>query len=70
MAIVLLRANDLQSYAAAFGRPDAKMDASLRLHFGIGQAATIDSVEIRWPSGVVQKESPAINKITKVTEKQ
>jgi ASPIC and UnbV/FG-GAP-like repeat len=44
--------------------------SSLRLHFGIGQAATIDSVEIRWPSGVVQKESPAINKITKVTEKQ
>jgi len=44
--------------------------SSLRLHFGIGQAARIDSVEIRWPSGVVQKESPAVNKITKIMEKQ
>jgi hypothetical protein len=42
--------------------------SSLRLHFGIGHAAKVDSVEIRWPSGIVQKESLAINKITKITE--
>ena len=42
--------------------------SSLRLHFGIGHAAKIDSVEIRWPSGIVQKETLAINKITKITE--
>jgi hypothetical protein len=27
----------------------------LRLHFGLGSAAKIDSVEIRWPSGAVEK---------------
>jgi len=42
--------------------------SSLRLHFGIGHATKVDSVEIRWPSGVIQKETLAINKITKITE--
>jgi enediyne biosynthesis protein E4 len=27
----------------------------LRLHFGLGSAKSIDSVEIRWPSGLVEK---------------
>jgi enediyne biosynthesis protein E4 len=27
----------------------------LRLHFGLGQATKIDSVEVRWPSGKVEK---------------
>jgi hypothetical protein len=27
----------------------------LRLHFGLAQATRIDSVEIRWPSGAVEK---------------
>jgi hypothetical protein len=26
-----------------------------RLHFGLGKANTIDSMEIRWPSGIVQQ---------------
>ena len=42
--------------------------SSLRLHFGIGAATKIDSVEIRWPSGIVQKETLGIDKITKITE--
>jgi hypothetical protein len=27
----------------------------LRLHFGLGSATKIDSIEVRWPSGVVDK---------------
>ena len=27
----------------------------LRLHFGLGSATRIDSIEIRWPSGLVEK---------------
>jgi enediyne biosynthesis protein E4 len=29
-----------------------------RLHFGTGAATTVDQVEIRWPSGLVQKMGP------------
>jgi enediyne biosynthesis protein E4 len=25
-----------------------------RVHFGLGASATADSIEIRWPSGIVQ----------------
>src|SRR5439155_8198309 len=42
--------------------------STLRLHVGIVNATKIDSVEIRWPSGVIQKEAPAMNRITKITE--
>jgi hypothetical protein len=30
----------------------------LRLHFGLGSAAKIDSVEVRWPSGAVDRIGP------------
>lgn len=40
-----------------------------RLHFGLGKAARVDRVEIRWPSGDVQTLSaPAINRIHSVKE--
>jgi hypothetical protein len=36
---------------------------------GVGQAAKIDSVEIKWPSGKVDKlANPPINKYVKVIE--
>jgi hypothetical protein len=40
-----------------------------RLHFGLGKAAGIDRVEIRWPSGKVQTiDAPAISQIHAVKE--
>ena len=27
----------------------------LRLHFGLGSATKVDSIEVRWPSGTVDK---------------
>ena len=40
-----------------------------RAHFGIGKATQIDSVEIHWPSGKVDKiGSPAINAVHQVVE--
>ena len=42
---------------------------SRRLHFGLGQVTAIDHVEIRWPSGRVQKiNSPELNRIHKIQE--
>ena len=47
--------------------------STTRMHFGVGPASTIDRVEIRWPSGLVQTLSPEqvtalINTITYVRE--
>jgi len=40
-----------------------------RLHFGLGQATKIDTLEIRWPSGLVEKlESLRANQILLVKE--
>jgi enediyne biosynthesis protein E4 len=40
-----------------------------RLHFGLGKAASVDRVEIRWPSGKVQTiQAPAINRIHRLEE--
>ncbi len=40
-----------------------------RLHFGLGKTSAIDRVEIRWPSGCVQKiTAPALNQIHQVEE--
>jgi hypothetical protein len=40
-----------------------------RAHFGLGAETKIDHVEIRWPSGIVQRlEHPAVDRILKVEE--
>jgi hypothetical protein len=40
-----------------------------RLHFGLGPAARVDRVEIRWPSGKIQKLSaPAVNQNHRIEE--
>jgi enediyne biosynthesis protein E4 len=43
--------------------------SSRTAHFGLGERAKIDRVEIRWPSGQQQQiEAPAINTLHKITE--
>ena len=40
-----------------------------RAHFGIGKAAKVDAMEIRWPNGKVEKlAGPAINKLTRIVQ--
>ena len=43
--------------------------SDFRLHFGLGKAATVELLEIRWPSGAVQelKDLPA-NRVMTITE--
>jgi hypothetical protein len=40
-----------------------------RAHFGLGTATRIDALEIRWPSGLIEKigEMP-VNRLAKITE--
>jgi len=41
----------------------------LRVHFGLGRAAQVDSLELRWPSGAVQVlRGVAANQVLKVVE--
>jgi hypothetical protein len=41
----------------------------LRVHFGLGSATKLDSVEVRWPSGRVEKfDSLAVDKIHSLKE--
>jgi hypothetical protein len=42
--------------------------STARLHFGLGAATKIDAVEIRWPSGRVEKVSVAVDRIVTVKE--
>jgi hypothetical protein len=42
---------------------------SLTLHFGLGDASAADSIEIRWPSGTIQKiGKTAANQSVKIVE--
>jgi len=43
--------------------------SDFRLHFGLGQAAKADLVEIRWPSGLTERlENVTANRIMKIRE--
>jgi hypothetical protein len=43
--------------------------SDFRLHFGLGPASKVDLVEIRWPSGLVQRlENVAVNRIVRIRE--
>ena len=40
-----------------------------RIHFGIGKATTVETIEIKWPSGKIQQiEGVEANQILKITE--
>jgi len=42
--------------------------SATRLHFGLGAAGKVDSIEIRWPSGLKEKVSAPLDRITTVQE--
>jgi hypothetical protein len=44
-------------------------NSDMRVHFGLGTATKVDSVEIRWPSGLTERfENVAVDKINEVKE--
>ncbi|MGB8770192.1 MAG: ASPIC/UnbV domain-containing protein, partial [Candidatus Korobacteraceae bacterium] len=44
-------------------------NSDMRVHFGLGKETKVDSVEIRWPSGLTERfDNLAIDKINEVKE--
>jgi len=67
-ARVTLKAGGMSLMREVNGGNGYSSQSTKRLHFGIGSTAKIDSVEIRWPSGLVEKVTVPMNKITKIQE--
>jgi hypothetical protein len=41
----------------------------MRVHFGLGQESKLDSVEVRWPSGLTERfDNVPVDKINTVQE--
>ena len=70
-ARVTLRAGGQRLIREVNGGNGFESQSSTRLHFGLGTAARIDELEIRWPSGLVERLPPAavpVNRIYRVEE--
>jgi hypothetical protein len=68
-ARVALRVGDHQETQEVRSGGGYISQSDFRLHFGLGKATRADSVEIRWPSGVVQHfENVAGNRVVKIRE--
>ena len=70
-ARVTVRAGKLVQFNEVRGGASYLSQNDLRLHFGLGKAATIDSVEVLWPSGATEKfQNVAADKIYSLVEGQ
>ena len=70
-ARITLTAGGLKQIQEINGGNGYAGQSTKRAHFGIGKAAAVDSVEIHWPSGIVQKVSGVqVNKLNRITEKK
>jgi len=53
-ARVTIRAAGVKQFSEVRGGGSYLSQNDLRLHFGLGTAAKMESVEIRWPNGMVE----------------
>ena len=68
-ARIRIRAGGLTQIREIDGGNGYAGQSSKRAHFGIGRATTIDEVEIRWPSGRVEKVGPLpVNVLHRIVE--
>jgi hypothetical protein len=68
-ARVTIRAAGVKQFSEVRGGGSYLSQNDLRQHFGLGTATKIDSVEIRWPSGKVEKlENIAADAIYTIVE--
>ncbi|MGO9402286.1 MAG: CRTAC1 family protein [Terriglobales bacterium] len=70
-ARVTIHAGGMTQFDEVRGGASYLSQNDLRLHFGLGSAATIDSVEVRWPTGKTESfKDVAADKIYTITEGQ
>ena len=50
-ALVTIKAGESSQSRAVMSQSSYVSHNDLRVHFGLGQAATVDSILVRWPSG-------------------
>jgi len=68
-ARVEVRAGDLQQTGEVRSGSSYLCHNDLRVHFGLGQRATVDLLEISWPSGLVERfENISSNQVVVVRE--
>lgn len=67
---VRLRAGKLSLLAEVNGGNGYSGQSTTRLHFGLGAAEKIDSLEILWPGGGVQRADVPINRLTTIRQKK
>ena len=69
-AQLTVKAGDLLVYREVKGSEGFGATSPYRQHFGLGKQTKIDSLEIRWPSGIRQElRDLALNKIVTVVER-
>jgi hypothetical protein len=68
-ARITLKAGGLTQIHEIDGGNGYAGQSTKRAHLGVGKATKVDSVEIHWPSGLVESiDGVQINKINKITE--
>ena len=67
-ARVVLKAGGRSMLRVVDGGNGYASQGSTRLHFGLGSDAAVDPVDIRWPSGAVQRVPVPVDAITTVRE--
>jgi hypothetical protein len=67
-ARVTVRAGGMTWLREVDGGNGYASQSSRRVHVGLGAATKVDSVEVRWPSGLVEVFHPAIDAITTYSE--
>lgn len=68
-AAVYVKANGFRQRSDVLSGGSFASSSDQRLHFGLGEAKTVDEVEVHWPSGAVEKiKLPGVDAIYAVIE--